>query len=60
MEIDLDEFPALKKWADGIAARPAVVKGANVPDTGRTEEDRNEFFRSARARIDGMTNSDKH
>lgn len=54
------EFPALKKWADEIGGRAAVVKGANVPDTGRTEEDRNEFFRNARARIDGMSNSDKH
>lgn len=60
LEIDLAEFPTLKKWADGIAAREAVVKGANVPDTGRTEEDRNEFFKNARARIDGMTNEDKH
>lgn len=60
LEIDLAEFPALKKWTDGIRKREAVVKGANVPDTGKTEEDRNEFFRSARARIDGMNNSDMH
>lgn len=60
LEIDLAEFPALKKWADGIGARPAVVKGANVPDTGRTEAERKESYRNARARIDGMSNSDKH
>lgn len=60
LEIDLSEFPALKKWADEIGKRAAVQKGADVPSTGRTDEDRNEFFRNARAKIDGMTNSDKH
>ncbi|KAJ5211638.1 uncharacterized protein N7498_003284 [Penicillium cinerascens] len=60
LEIDLSEFPALKKWADEIGKRAAVQKGADVPSTGRTDEDRNEFYRNARAKIDGMTNSDKH
>lgn len=60
LEIDISEFPALKKWIDEIGKRAAVQKGANVPDTGRTDADREEFFKSARARIDGMTNSDKH
>lgn len=60
LEIDLSEFPALKKWADEIGKRAAVQKGANVPDTGRTDEERMEFYRNARARIDGMSNSDKH
>lgn len=60
LEIDLSEFPALKKWADEIGKRAAVQKGANIPDTGRTEEERLEFYRNARARIDGMSNSDMH
>ncbi|KAJ5390554.1 uncharacterized protein N7496_001622 [Penicillium cataractarum] len=60
LEIDLSEFPALKKWADEIGQRAAVQKGADVPHTGRTDADRAEFFKSARARIDGMDNSDKH
>ncbi|KAJ5674170.1 hypothetical protein N7462_009609 [Penicillium macrosclerotiorum] len=60
LEIDLSEFPALRKWADEIGKRAAVQKGVNIPDTGRTDEERNEFFRTARAKIDSMNNSDKH
>lgn len=60
LEIDLSPFPALKKWADEIGTREAVKKGANVPDTGRTDADRMEFFKNARARIDAMVNEDKH
>jgi GST-like protein len=29
--IDLADFPALKRWYDAIAARPAVQKGMTVP-----------------------------
>lgn len=60
MEIDLSEFPALKKWVDEIGKRAAVQKGLDVPPTGRTEEQRNEFFRNARAKIEAMSNTDKH
>ncbi len=28
--IDLDEFPKVKAWFDGIAARPAVIRGVEV------------------------------
>jgi len=59
LEIDLSAFPNLKKWTDEISKRAAVTKGLDVPSTGKTEEERNAFFKSARARIDGMTNSDK-
>jgi GST-like protein len=30
-QIDLAEFPNLKRWYDALAARPAVVKGMAVP-----------------------------
>lgn len=60
LEIDLSEFPALMKWVDEIGKRAAVQKGLDVPSTGRTEEQRNEFFRNARAKIDAMSNTDKH
>ena len=60
LEIDLSEFPALKKWVDEIEQRPAVQKGLDVPHTGSTAEDREKFFKNARAKIDSMTNSDKH
>lgn len=60
LEIDLSEFPALKKWVDEIGKRAAVQKGLDVPSTGFTAEQRNEFFRNARAKIDAMSNTDKH
>ena len=28
---DLNDFPAVKRWYDSISARPAVLKGMNVP-----------------------------
>jgi glutathione S-transferase len=59
LEIDLSEFPALEKWVDEIGKRPAVQKGADVPHVDRTNEQK-ELFQNARAKIDGMTNSDKH
>ena len=30
-KVDLAEFPAVKRWYDAIAARPAVAKGMAVP-----------------------------
>ncbi|KAJ5294583.1 hypothetical protein N7508_009404 [Penicillium antarcticum] len=60
LEIDLSEFPALKKWVDEINERAAVQKGLDVPSTGRTPEQMAEMFKNCRAKIDGMTNSDKH
>ncbi|KAJ5372024.1 glutathione S-transferase [Penicillium concentricum] len=60
LEIDLSEFPALKNWVDEIDKRAAVQKGADVPHLDRTDEQWNELLRSARAKIDGMTNSDQH
>jgi GST-like protein len=30
-KVDLNDFPAVKRWYDRIAARPAVVKGMAVP-----------------------------
>ncbi|KAE8382509.1 glutathione S-transferase [Aspergillus bertholletiae] len=59
LEIDLSEFPAVKRWADEIGKRAAVQKGADVPYADRTNEQMG-IFRSARAKIDAMINSDKH
>ena len=60
LEFDISEFPALKKWVDEIGKRAAVQQGSDVPRRDQTDEQREELLRSARARIDGMTNSDKH
>jgi GST-like protein len=29
--VDLNDFPAVKRWYDTIAARPAVARGMAVP-----------------------------
>jgi len=46
--IVLDEFPALKAWFDGIAARPAVQRGvevlASLRNPVRTEKEREVLF----------------
>ena len=36
--INIDDFPNLKKWEERMWARPAVQKGANVPDPYRMKE----------------------
>ena len=38
LEIDLAEWPALKKWAEGIEKREAVSKGVDVPKRDITPE----------------------
>lgn len=60
LETDLSEYPALKKWVDEIQKRPAVEKGLKIPDSGRSEDDMRGFFKSGRARIMALDNSDKH
>lgn len=60
LEIDLSPWPAVKKWAGEIEKREAVKRGADVPKSSATPEEKAERFRNARARIDTMTNSDKH
>jgi len=46
--IVLEEFPALKAWFDGIAARPAVQRGvqvlAHLRNPVRTEKEREVLF----------------
>ncbi|KAJ5550986.1 hypothetical protein N7461_005684 [Penicillium sp. DV-2018c] len=59
LEIDLSEFPALKKWVEGIKKRDAVQKGAAVPRAW-PEEERIELFKKWRANIDAKTNTDQH
>jgi glutathione S-transferase len=81
IEIDLNEFPGVKKWVDRIEARDAVKKGVKV-GASKSPEEMAELFKGVscsfpsqhcscgllmksfclqmRAKIDAMTNSDKH
>ncbi|TKA30972.1 hypothetical protein B0A50_01940 [Salinomyces thailandicus] len=36
--VNLDDFPHLKKWEERMWARPALKKGANVPDPYKLKE----------------------
>jgi glutathione S-transferase len=60
LEIDLAEWPALKKWKEKIEKRDAVQKGVDVPKRDITPEQMADNFQKARARINGMTKSDQH
>ncbi|CAI7612208.1 unnamed protein product [Penicillium palitans] len=60
LEIDLSEFPALKKWVEEIDKRAAVQRGVDVPHSTTTAEQKAEIFRNFRAKIDAMTTSDQH
>lgn len=60
LEIDLSEFPALKKWVETIDQRKAVQTGSNVPPLNRSPEEMAENYKKSRAKIDAMDNSDLH
>lgn len=48
--IDIEEFPNLKAWESRMWERPAVQRGANVPDPYRMKEllaDKEEMERKA-------------
>ncbi|KAK1761853.1 glutathione S-transferase [Phialemonium atrogriseum] len=51
LEIDLDEFPALKRWHDGIYNRRAVHRGLAVPRQV-SEEQTAQRYRSMRQKMD--------
>ncbi len=33
--VPLEPFPHLSRWFEGVGARPAVIKGMNVPEAKR-------------------------
>jgi len=37
-QVNIDEFPELKKWEERMEQRPAVQKGKDVPDPFRLKE----------------------
>lgn len=36
--VDIEQFPTLKKWEERMWARPAVKKGADVPEPYKVKE----------------------
>jgi glutathione S-transferase len=60
VDVDLDEFPGVKKWLATIKERPAVQKAHKVPASDRTPEDIEKMFQGMRAKVDAMKDTDKH
>lgn len=60
LELNLDEFPAVKRWVDRIEAREAVKIGVMVPASAMSTDKLVEMFGAMKVKIDSMQNSDKH
>ena len=62
LEIDLGNWPGMKKWMDRISARPGVNEAKAGPGyfAGMTSEQAVEVFKNMRAKVDAMKGTDKH
>jgi glutathione S-transferase len=60
IELSLDEFPTVQKWAERIKEREASKKGITLPASLKTWEEGLEWFAAGRRRIDAMQNADKY
>ena len=60
LEIDISEWPALKRWVERIGQREAVKKGLAVPEGGMGPEAVAQFLRKGRERINAMANTDRY
>jgi glutathione S-transferase len=60
IELSLDGFPAVQKWAEKIKGREACKKGITFSAGVKTWEEMLQWFAANRKRIDDMYNSDKH
>ncbi|KAL4884597.1 glutathione S-transferase [Aspergillus karnatakaensis] len=58
LELDLAEWPALKRWVEEISRREPVKRGLVIPNTGTSPEEVAERFRGFRARVDALGNTD--
>lgn len=60
LDVPIDSWPGLAKWAKRIGERPAVQRALKVPPSSRTPEEVLQMFKSMRDRVDSMKNTDKH
>ena len=60
IELNLEDWPGLAKWAKRIEERPAVQKALKVPASNRSPEEMEGMFKSMRDRVDAMKNTEKH
>lgn len=57
---DLGEWPAIKKWYDGILQRQAVQQALKVPEPQMTEQQYAQFFATKRQEMAERSNGDLH
>lgn len=60
LDLDLNEWPHLKKWNDKIIQRPAVQKGLATPTPPFTAEQFKGFIQGQKAAVLAKENTDKH
>ncbi|PLB45875.1 glutathione S-transferase [Aspergillus steynii IBT 23096] len=60
LDLDLAEWPALKKWSDSIAEREAVQKGLKIPPPRVPLDQMAEFLAGKKREILARENTDKH
>ncbi|KAF9886868.1 hypothetical protein FE257_010991 [Aspergillus nanangensis] len=58
MDLDIAEWPALKKWCDGIEQREAVQKGLSVPPPSLSPEQLTELLVTKKREMRQKGNSD--
>ena len=60
LDLELSEWPALKKWHDAILNREAVQKGLKIPTSKFSEEEFAGFIAAKKKEILAKENTDKH
>ena len=54
LDIGLDSWPGLEKWAKRIAERPAVKKAVLIPEGTRSSEEMTQFAKGMRDKVDAL------
>jgi glutathione S-transferase len=60
IQIDLHNFPNVKKWVARIELRDAATRGVTLPPSVNSPQERRELFAAMRSKIDAMKNTDKY
>ncbi|KAI9045301.1 glutathione S-transferase family protein [Aspergillus affinis] len=60
LDLQLGEWPALKKWSETIAEREAVQRGLKIPPSRLPQDEMVEFLAGKRREIQAKGNADKY
>jgi glutathione S-transferase len=59
LDIDMDEFPGVKKWLERIEGREAVQRANKVPEGKWSDEKMKEMVTMMKGRVDGLKGGEK-